>query len=215
MLKLLKVNFIIILITMMICGSIHTQAGTKTGHKEFNEIKFQPGSNEKLIIDFSNVEKNELFKKVKRKAFGWSTKVNILNRTVSYTADTIFARSNHTNQVIAFSYATSSTRKKQVTQSLAGTLSLKASGKISDISLNLDESIRSEIGYKTEISFEEKTDFDFKINPGKKISLIVKGYANLSNGASKFYFLGIGVNKMLWEYVDIVNEYYEIYEEEI
>lgn len=213
--KILKLNLMIIVITIMICGLNNIQAGTKTGHREFNEITFLYNQNGKLIVNLSNSEKNEMFKKVRRKVFGWSNKVNILNGMVVYTADTIFARANSTNQVIKFSYSTSSTRKDQLTRSLAGTLSMKSSGKISDISLGLDESIRSEIGYKTEITFEEETDFDIKIDPGKKISLIVKGNANLSNGASKFFVFGICTNKMLWEYIDVVNEYYEIYEEAI
>lgn len=213
--KILKLNLIIIVITIMICGLNVIQAGTKTGHREFNDITFLYNRNGKLIVDLNKNEKDEMFKKVKRKAFGWSNKVNILNGMVTYTADTIFARSNSTNQIIKFSYSTSSTRKDQLTRSLAGTLSLKSSGKISDISLGLDESIRADIGYKTEISFEEETDFDIKIDPGKKISLIVKGNANLSNGAAKFFVFGICTNKMLWEYIDVVNEYYEIYEEAI
>lgn len=211
--KILKLNLVIIVITIIICSLNNVQAGTRTGHKEYNEINFLYNPNGKLIIELSTTEKNEIIKKVKRKVFGWSNHVNILNGIVEYTADTIFARSNNTNQVIEFDYETTSTRKDTTTRSLQGTLSLKASGKISDISLSLDESIRSEIGYKTEISFSEETGFDFKINPGKKISLIVKGHAALSNGASKLFFLGVCIDKRLWEYVDVTNEYYEIYEE--
>lgn len=213
--KILKLNLMIIAITIIICGLNTVQAGTKTGHREFNEITFLYNRDGKLIVDLNKNEKDEIFKKVRRKAFGWTNHVHILNGLVIYTADTIFSRYNNTNQVIKFSYATSSTRKEQLTRSLAGTLSLKSSGKISDISLSLDESIRADIGYKTEISFEEETDFDIKIDPGKKISLIVKGKANLSSGAAKFFVFGICTNKMLWEYIDVVNEYYEIYEEAI
>ncbi len=213
--KFIKVNIFLIILMFISCCLTKAQAIAKTGHKEFNEINFLYNQNAKLIINLSTSERNEILKKVKRKAFGWSNYSNIINATVSYTANSIFSRSNNTNQTIKFSYSTSITRKEQLTKTLSGTLSLKASGKIDSISLSLDQSIRSEIGYKSEITFEEETDFDVKIDPGRKISLIIKGYANLSSGASKYYFFGICTDKKIWEYVDVVNEYYELYEEKL
>lgn len=208
-------NLLLTIITIIVCSLNGVQAGTKTGHSEFNEINFLYNPNGKLIIEMSDVERKAILKKVRRKAFGWSSYANILNNTVEYTADTIFARANNTNQTVEFNYSTTSSRKKQLTSTLSGTLSLKASGKIDDISMGLDESIRSEIGQKTEISFEEETDFSIKIDPGKKISLLVKGKANLSNGASKYFFCGVTTSKKIWEYVDVISEYYELYEETI
>lgn len=213
--KLFKLNICIVIVTIIMCSLHHVQAGTKTGHKEFNEIDFLYNQNTRLLVELNGMERKSILNHVRRKAFGWSSYTNLLNLVVSYTADTIFSRSNHTNQIVEFNYATTSTRKNQLTKNLSGTLALKTSGKVDDISLTLDHSIRSEIGYKTEISFEEETDFDIKIEPGKKISLIVKGKANLSNGASKFYFFGIPTSQKLWEYVDVINEYYELYEESI
>lgn len=213
--NIFKINISIIIITIIICSLHHVQAGTKTGHKEFNEINFLYNQNEKILVELDGTERKSILNHVKRRAFGWSNYTNLLNLVVTYTADTIFSRSNYTNQVIELNYATTSTRKNQLTKTFSGTLALKASGKLDDISLNLDNSIRSEIGYKTEISFEEEMDFDIKIEPGKKISLIVKGKANLSNGASKFYIFGIPTSQKLWEYVDVINEYYELYEETI
>ncbi len=213
--KIIKMNLFITIITIIVCSLNGVQAGTKTGHSEFNEINFLYNQDGKLIIEMSNAEKKAMLKKVKRKAFGWSSYANIINNTVVYTADTIFARANDTNQTIEFNYSTTSSRKNQLTSALSGTLSLKTSGKIDDISVGLDGSIRSEIGQKTEISFEEETDFNIRIDPGKKISLLVKGKANLSNGASKYYFCGVTTSKKIWEYVDVISEYYELYEENI
>ena len=92
---------------------------------------------------------------------------------------------------------------------------MKASGKIDSVSIGLDTSIRGEIGMKSTISFEEEVDFTVKIMPNKKVSLLVKGIATLSNGASKYYFLGICTKKNYWEYIDVLSEYYELYEETI
>lgn len=126
-----------------------------------------------------------------------------------------FSRSNNTSQEINFNYNTTSTTKKQFSFNLSGTLAMKTSGKIDDVSASLDKSIRSDIGLKSDISFEEEMDFTIRILPRKKVSLIVKGNATISNGANKYYFLGICTKKGYWEYVDVINEYYELYEEEI
>ena len=139
----------------------------------------------------------------------------IKNYEVIYEAGTIFSRSNNTSQTIDFQYNTSSSTTKEIDFNLSGTLAMKASGKIDSISASLDRSIRSDIGFRNNVTFEEEMDFQLQIPPRKKISLIVKGRATLSSGAHKYYFLGICLNKGYWEYVDIINEYYELYEEEI
>ena len=162
-----------------------------------------------------NSELNQILKKVKKKAFGWSVYSKIKNYEVIYEAGTIFSRSNNTSQTIDFQYNTSSSTTKEIDFNLSGTLAMKASGKIDSISASLDRSIRSDIGFRNNVTFEEEMDFQLQIPPRKKISLIVKGRATLSSGAHKYYFLGICLNKGYWEYVDIINEYYELYEEEI
>ncbi|MFR7880612.1 MAG: hypothetical protein ACLU5J_03385 [Christensenellales bacterium] len=43
--------------------------------------------------------------------------------------------------------------------------------------LVLIKGVRSDIGLKSDISFEEEMDFTIKILPQKKVSLIVKGKA--------------------------------------
>lgn len=212
--KFLKFNLMIILIGTLMLTLVNVNASPKTGHEEFMDITFKYQTNAKLLIYMTNGEKNELMKGVKRRAFGWSTYTNVANALVLYEADTIFSRSNKTTQDIKFNYIATSTKSNEVSSTVTGTLALKASGKIDVISASLDASIRSEIGYIRETIFKEEMEFDVVVKAGKKISLVVKGEAVLSNGASKYYFLGICTSKKYWEYVDVVNEYYELYEEE-
>ena len=82
---------------------------------------------------------------------------------VIYEAGTIFSRSNNTSQEINFNYNTASTTKQQFSFNLSGTLAMKTSGKIDVVSASLDKSIRSDIGLKSDISFEEEMDFTIKI----------------------------------------------------
>ena len=220
---------------MTFCSIFSVEASSKTGHKEFSDITFLYDESAKLLIKMSKNEKRHMFKNVKRKAFGWSNYTNLYNRQVIYEANTIFSRSNNTRQSIEFKYSTTETEKKQTTKTVTGTLATKLSGKTTKISWGMDQSIRAEIGIKNDISYQEEIDFKIKIDPKRKVSLVVKGYATLSNGAAKYslsvpsialvsyatlsngaakyYLCGICLNQNLWEYVDVINEFYELYEE--
>lgn len=213
--RFLKINLCIFIFSLLLISFINVNAGTKTGHKEFTKITFLYNDEAYLLIEMNNTQLDEMMKKVKRKAFGWSTYTNIINNEVVYEAGSIFSRSNNTSQPIDFTYSTVASTSKQLTSNLSGTLAMKASGKIDAVSLGLDTSIRGEIGTKNTISLEEEVDFSVKIMPNKKVSLLVKGIATLSNGASKYYFLGICTKKNYWEYIDVMSEYYELYEETI
>lgn len=213
--RFFKINLMIIVFGLTLISFINVKAGTKTGHKEFTKITFLYNPEAYLLVEMNNNQLDEMMKEVRRKAFGWSTYTNIVNYEVVYEAGSIFSRSNNTSQPIDFTYSTVASSSKQVDTNTTGTLALKASGKIDSITLGLDSSIRGEIGTKSVVSFEEEVDFTVKIMPNKKVSLLVKGIATLSNGASKYYFLGICTKKNFWEYVDVMSEYYELYEETI
>jgi hypothetical protein len=43
----------------------------------------------------------------------------------------------------------------------------------------------------------------------------VTGNAELSNGVSRYYFFGIQFKKGEWEYIDVIDECYELIEEKI
>lgn len=213
--KIFKFFISTFIVTMTLCSILSVEASTKTGHKEFTSISFLYDDTAKLLIEMSKSEKNQMLKGVKRKAFGWSNYTNLYNRQVIYEANTIFSRSNNTKQSIEFKYSTTETEKKQTTKNITGTLATKLSGKTTKVSWGMDQTIRAEIGVKNDVSYQEEIDFKIKIDPKRKVSLVVKGYATLSNGAAKYYLCGICLNQNLWEYVDVINEFYELYEEAI
>ena len=43
--------------------------------------------------------------------------------------------------------------------------------------------------------------------------MYLTGDAYLSQGAAIYYFFGIPIVKKNWEYIDVLTEYYEFYEE--
>lgn len=211
--RFLKFNICIFLMTLLVVSFINVDAGTKTGHKEFTKITFIYNPDELLLIEMDDDKLNSMMDSVKKKAFGWSNYSNIVNYEVIYEAGSIFSRSNNTSSAIDFTYTTSSSTSVTLSVEGSSSLALKASGKIDTISLGLENNIRTEIGFKKTVTFEETADFTVRIMPNKKVSLLVKGNATLSNGAAKYYFLGICTKKNYWEYIDIMSEYYELYEE--
>ena len=200
---------------------------TKIGKDIYDEIREPIGILENLYKKYSDSRDinlgihttmlNKLFSKKLSKYYelNENAKINIVNYDVVYEAGSIFSRSNNTSQPIDFTYSTSSQTSVQTSINGSSSIALKASGKIDAVSLGLESSVRTEIGVKKTVSFEESVDFTVKIMPNKKVSLLVKGNAILSNGASKYYFLGICTKKNFWEYVDVMSEYYELYEETI
>ena len=213
--KLLKINIIIIMFGLCLTSMINVKAGTRTGHEEFQDIVFRYQPKAQLLVQMGSNTLKSIMNKVKRKAFGWSTYTNLVNTEVIYESGRIFSRSNNTKQELKINYLAATSTTKKMNATITGTLALKASGKIDDISATLDSSIRGEIGYSKQTVFDEEFKFDVIVHPGKKVSLVVKGIATLSNGASKYYFLGLCTNKKYWEYIDVLNEYYELYEEDI
>lgn len=212
---MIKINLCVCLLGIMMILIVPSRAASITGHEEYQKITFIHNDYGELIVNMDAEVKQKVLDSVKRKFFGWSVKTRCHNSKVMYEAGSIFSRSNNTKQEIELNYNTNSKTTKQLSINVTGGITLKLSGKIDEVSASLDNQIRSEIGVKNEVVFQEEIDFTIKIAPGKKVSLLVKGIATLSNGASKYYVFGIPVKKGYWEYVDVENEYYELYEEDI
>ncbi len=185
------------------------------GHTEFQEIKIPPNSAAQLINDMPKELINSSYNQVKHRLFGWSVKSIVNNQIVTYKGDTIFSRKNNTSQTLNFFYTLETEQSVTTSISASTSLSGKGSGKIKAVSAALDASIRGEIGKKTYVSRSETTDIKIVIPPYRKLTIVVRGEARLNNGVCKYYFLGIRFKKGEWEYVDIVNEYYDYYEEAV
>lgn len=212
--KKIKLIVISILISLFIVITPNVKA-EKTGYDEYSEIEFLEVKKTTLLVNMENSEKEAMLKGVRRRAFGWSSYINISNVKVLCTSDVIFSRSNLTRDNVHFTYKTVMGRSNETSKSYTGTLGSKISGKIKSVSTALDLSIRGEIGEKAKTTFDETSTFTINIYPYTRVSLIVMVEGNLSQGASKSFFLGIPTKKGTWEYIDVVCEYYELREEVI
>lgn len=209
---ILKINSFIILLMSSFIGFIGVKAGS-TGHSEFEQITFPTGNETRLLVDMSDEEKESAIKKVKWKFVGWST-YNINTRSPAYyVGKTIFSRGNKTENVIEFDYNMKVGRTITNSVSVSGDLSAKVSGKIKKITLGIDFKADGDWEKTEKTTEEEKTSFKVVIKPNRKVSLLIKGFAEVTTGGSKFFILGIPFKKGNFEFIDVVTEYYELCEE--
>lgn len=209
-------KIIFCLFCLMSCLNVYVVgAAESTGHPEFQEIRIPVGSDAKLISNMDKETINKAYGKIKRKFWGWGVEVIVNNQKVEYKGDTVFAKKNNTTQTLKYIYF--HRKEESVTTSVSASASLagKASGKIKAVTTSLDNSIRGEIGKKTEASRMESMEITIIVPPKKKLTVCIRGEARLNNGVCRYYVLGIGFKKGEWEYIDVVNEYYDYYEENI
>lgn len=203
------------IMTIMLFVSFKAYASNQTGHDEFDEILVREGSNAKLLVWTNKKDKEKALSKVKWKFFGLSTYNMNYREIVYYNARTIFSRSNLTSRSIEFNYNMSTGRTVTNSIGVSGNIDLKISGKIKAVTLTGDAGFSTDWDKSVKETEEEKINFSVTIPAKSKVSLIVKGTAELTNGAAKNYIFGIAFKKGHFEFIDVVTEYYELLEERI
>lgn len=208
-----KIIMIFLFVFMLnIINGVDVHASNATGHKEFDVIEVPSYSKAKLLVNMSSKTKKNMLNKVKRIGFGWNTYTECDREIVRYQARTIFARSNLTSETITFSYNMNTGKTVSNSVALSGSLTTDVSAKIKMLTIGGQTNVKGSFDSKIEVSESEKINFNVNIHPKTKVSLIVKGTAELTNGAAKFYFFWINYLKGHFEFIDVVTEYYELVE---
>ncbi|MBQ8292610.1 MAG: hypothetical protein IJX78_02235 [Bacilli bacterium] len=199
---------------LLLCFNILiVNASEAPGHPEFQEIIIPRNSKAKLISDMDQKTIDNALNQLKRKVWGWSVNIIVKNQTVEYVGDTVFAKRNNTSQTLKYTYYVENESSFTGSVAVSSSLAMEAGGKIEGVSLSLDRTIRSEIGAKIYKAKTESTEILITIPPKRKLTVSIRGEARLNNGVSKFYIFGLSFKKGTWEYIDVVNEYYDYYEE--
>ncbi len=211
--KIIVKNLIFICLSfcIMVCSTAY--ASNYTGYDNIKDIIVPTGSTARLLVQIPKKEKEQAIKDVKWKFMGWSTKNITKQQLVIYEAKTIFSRSNKTTEPISFKYNVTDLNVVTNTTSFTGSITSKASSKIKSISISGENTMKVTTEKVIKKSHEEATSFMVNIYPNRKVSLIVKGLAEVTNGGSKYFFLGIPFKKGNYEFIDVLTEYYELYEE--
>ena len=183
------------------------------GHDEFTKVYPDPDEYHVFLDEISRDDIKNMHSGVRRRFIGWSVNPYTSNTIVHYVGDTVFAKSNNTSQLLSFNYQYETETINTTSITTSGSISPKVSGKIDGVNLGLDAAIRYEIGKKEQKSVNESTRLSFIIKPYTKLTVTIKGDAVLNNGAGRYYFFGICFKKGEWEYIDVINEYYDFYEE--
>ena len=186
-----------------------------SSHPDFEKIIFMYDSPASLVEDMPDNKIDAGYKKVKRRAFGWSVYSIIEDETIQYIGDTIFSKANNTTSPLTFTHTFEVVNVLETSVSVSKSLEGSISYKGKKISGNFNAAIRKEIGEKTKEQISETTKTNIYIPSKTKLSITIKGTAVLNNGVTKYFFFGIPFKKGTWEYIDVVTEYYDYYEEKI
>lgn len=185
------------------------------GHSDLVELEFyNQDAGYKFLYEMSNDALNKAYKKVPKAAFGWSGYA--INSYVPcwYISEVIFSKSNNTSSNLTYNYTLKFNETNSKTISRTGSFTGKISGKVKGISLALDSTFKRDVETSVKTYYEEQTKFNVVVPRGKKVSLLVRGDAEVSTCVFKYYLFGIQVKKDTWENLDKITEYYELYEED-
>lgn len=213
--NIVKYIFIVTLICLAIFSTKVSKAYSETGHEDFQKINVY--NKVKLLKYISNKDIDQKLDEIPWMLFGWGTKYFCLNEKIDFEGDVIFSRSNRTDQVVTIDYYIQEAETTETSVSVKGTVSTKITGKIKKINTDISGSGDLTISKTDTSSYESSTKTSFKIvmNPYTKVTLQIKGTGRLTNGVSKYRFLGMVFNKGAWERIDVETLYYELKEESI
>lgn len=185
---------------------------TKTGYEQYEDFEIPRGR--RILISYTDGEIERKYKEVPKGFFG--TKEVYFDKyiPVKYTSTVIFSRSNKTRETYVFSYDLETVNYNKVSVSVKGNISAKGVFKLkkAEITGSGDLTISH-----TSDSYNETTEsgkMNVVIHPNKKVTLRIVGEARITNGVSKYYFLGICFKKGAFEIVEVTSIIYELKEED-
>ena len=191
--------------------------------KEFPKFKAGDTITVAYNIVEGSKERTQLYRGVVIKISGHGNKKRFTVRKMSgtvgvkidYVGDTVFAKANNTSNTLSFIHTFEVEDVLETSVSVSGDIHLDVGIKGKKVTTAVDSRIRGEIGRKTKKTTTETLKTTIIIPANTKVTVTIKGKARLNNGVAKYFFLGIGTKKGTWEYIDIINEYYDYYEEAI
>ena len=215
--KLEKMILIYILITLGLTGILiqkEVYANVdNTGHPMFDEIIIPSERNVYLLVNKSLSSKKKQLSSVRWKLFGTSVYTEISKMRVKFKRPNAFVRSNKTSNVIEYEYTYTSSLKTKFSYQYDEKGKFDASVKIAKVGGGIESEIKKALGVSAEIDVMRELNYTITISPYTKVTIYSTGEAYLSQGALKYYFLGIPIYSTNWEQIEVIAEYYELYEE--
>lgn len=187
---------------------------TKTGHDQFDD--FQLPSGRRILINYTENEINKKYDDVSKGFFG--TQIAYFDKYIpaKYTSKVIFSRSNKTRESYVFTYNLEEVHYEMVSVTVKGNISAK--GIMKSKLKSFEGSVQGDLSITYEKEVYDKTtenkQMKVNIHPNKKVTLRIVGDARITNGVSKYYFLGMCFKKGAFEIVEVKSTVYELIEED-
>ncbi len=201
-------------IVLLLVTALPIFAYSKTGHEMFSEINFKDEGT--LLVDMTTSQVNSGYKDMGRAKFiGWKYHYFNIKKEATYVGEVLFAKTNRSRDIFKVDYKIKDTETKERSITYGGSLSSKFKKNIMGIDMELTPKVDASLKNTTSNQTVQETSFNVVIHPGYKMVFREAGECLITNGVSKYYILGITVNKGEWEYIDVVTKYYELYEEKV
>lgn len=205
-----KVMIIILLFSFFVAYRL--KGYSETGHEDFIQVDFIDDG--ELLINMSKEEIDYGYKQIERAKFwGWRTYYFNYNKDASYIGEVLFSKSNRTATAYDVDYTIETSDVVKNSTTVTGSLSAKITGAIKKITGTLTGEVEGEKETQNTVTKTEETRVKIEIPPYGKITLRVTGEVKVTNAVSKYYILGMAFKKGTWETLEVVTQYYELYEE--
>ena len=212
----MKRQIILILLVMLVLifklNALDVKASyTDNGHDNIEYVDFY-STGGFLLCDTPARKKqksNEYLSK--SKFFGWKTYYYNTNELASYTGETVFLRTNATNQDVKFSFSLKETKTEKRSITVSNSIVAKGSGG-KKITASLQDELEVEISNESTYSVVESLDYSIVVPKGKRIEMYTYGECVVSNGVSSYFAFWIKTKTGSWEIIDIKTIYYKLEE---
>lgn len=184
---------------------------TKTGHDQFEDFDLPEGR--RILINYTDNEINKKYKDVNKSLFG--TELSYFDKYIpaKYKSKVIFSRSNKTRESYVFTYNLEELHYEMVSVTTKGNVSIKGVLKTKKFEVTAQGDLSVTYENETYDKITENKQMKVTIFPNKKVTLRIVGDARITNGVSKYYFLGICFKKGAFEIVEVKSTIYELLEE--
>jgi len=196
----------ILIVSMMLFVLLFsTKVEASEGYDTFQEIEMNSG---KLLVDYTDQEYNEYYKKVKKAKFwGWKTYVVNRNIRTKFVSETVFSYYNNGSTPIVYKYKLSESSVDKYSISSTGSIGYELSGDIKKFKNNLDAELKINVTNEKTHKKEEDTQLEIKIDPYTVANLKIVGEAKVTNGVAAYYFFWIRAQKGGFEYFVVTTQY--------
>ncbi|MCR5307975.1 MAG: hypothetical protein K6E24_03170 [bacterium] len=206
--KIIFATIFIFMLTIFI--STNKVKASGGDYMSYPEISFEE-EDYKLLVEFSDDELEEYYKKVDNKKFsGWNAYFFTKHKKVYYTQGVIFMYKNEGTSASTYNFEFKEEKINKRSFSVTGNLETSLKGEIKKLKAGLD--VKLKLDYSESSTKTTRTDWSTKTNvdPGTMLKISIKGEGYIDQGVASKYFFWVRTKKGAFEIFNVGTEYYSM-----